>query len=43
MRLTAFAPYVQALARLSDVRIVDTLPAVDAPFELVDDFGSCSK
>ena len=31
-----FKPYVMALARLSDFRIVDTLPARDAPVEIVD-------
>ena len=32
----AFAPYVMALARLSDYRIVDELPATDAPVHVVD-------
>jgi valyl-tRNA synthetase len=32
----AFGPYVKALARLSDFRIVDTLPDVDAPVQVVD-------
>jgi valyl-tRNA synthetase len=32
----AFRPYVMALARLSDFRIVDALPEVDAPVEIVD-------
>jgi len=32
----AFAPYVKALARLSDYRIVDELPATNAPVEVVD-------
>ncbi len=31
-----FAPYVSGLARLSDFRIVDELPAVDAPVQVVD-------
>jgi len=33
--LTEFAPYLAALARLSDVRIVDTLPSTDAPVQVV--------
>jgi len=33
--LAEFAPYLAALARLSDVRIVDTLPSTDAPVQLV--------
>jgi valyl-tRNA synthetase len=33
--LAEFAPYLAALARLSDVRIVDTLPAADAPVQVV--------
>ncbi|MEO8486993.1 MAG: valine--tRNA ligase [Betaproteobacteria bacterium] len=32
-----FRPYAMALARLSDFRIVETLPEVDAPVEIVDD------
>jgi valyl-tRNA synthetase len=32
----AFRPYVMALARLSDFRIVDALPDVDAPVQVVD-------
>jgi valyl-tRNA synthetase len=32
----AFRPYAMALARLSDFRIVDTLPDVDAPVQVVD-------
>ena len=31
-----FRPYVMALARLSDFRIVDALPDVDAPVQVVD-------
>ena len=31
-----FKPYVMALARLSDFRIVDALPDVDAPVQVVD-------
>ena len=31
-----FRPYVMALARLSDFRIVDALPAADAPVQVVD-------
>ncbi|HEX2827169.1 MAG TPA: valine--tRNA ligase [Burkholderiales bacterium] len=30
-RLTAFTPYLAALARLSEVSVVDTLPTADAP------------
>ena len=37
-RLTAFAPYVAALARLSDVQIVDELPPTDAPVQIVGEF-----
>ena len=37
-RLAAFAPYLAALARLSEVVIEDELPAVDAPVSLVEDF-----
>jgi valyl-tRNA synthetase len=32
----AFKPYVMALARLSDYRIVDELPATDAPVAVID-------
>jgi valyl-tRNA synthetase len=32
----AFAPYVKALARLSDFRIVDELPTTDSPVQVVD-------
>ena len=32
----AFAPYVMALARLSDYRIVDELPTTDAPVQVID-------
>jgi valyl-tRNA synthetase len=34
--VAAFKPYVMALARLSDFRIVDALPERDAPVEIVD-------
>jgi valyl-tRNA synthetase len=37
-RLAAYAPYVAALARLSDVKIVDQLPRTDAPVQIVGDF-----
>ena len=37
-RLEAFAPYVAALARLSEVKIVDELPRTDAPVQIVGDF-----
>ena len=33
--LAEFAPYLAALARLSDVRIVDALPSTDAPVQIV--------
>ena len=37
-RLAAFAPYLSALARLSEVVIEPALPAVDAPVSIVEDF-----
>ncbi len=37
-KLTAYAPYLKALAKLEDVAIVDDLPEADAPVMLVDDF-----
>ncbi|MDB5811697.1 MAG: Valine--tRNA ligase [Betaproteobacteria bacterium] len=36
--LTALAPYLTPLARLTEVSIVDELPQVDAPVSIVDDF-----
>jgi len=33
----AFRPYVMALSRLSDLRVVQELPATDAPVQVVDD------
>jgi valyl-tRNA synthetase len=36
--LAALAPYLGPLAKLSDVRIVDALPAGDAPVQIVGDF-----
>src|SRR5258705_11946347 len=38
VRMAAFAPYVAALARLSDVQIVDELLATDAPVQIVGEF-----
>jgi valyl-tRNA synthetase len=37
-RIAMFAPYLQALARLSDVTRVEELPSVDAPVEIVGDY-----
>jgi valyl-tRNA synthetase len=37
-KLTAYAPYLKALAKLEDVTIVTDLPEADAPVMLVDDF-----
>jgi valyl-tRNA synthetase len=37
-QLGVFAPYLQALAKLSEVSIVDTLPDTDAPVAIVGDF-----
>ena len=36
--LQAYAPYLAALAKLSDVSVVDTLPDTDAPVQIVGDF-----
>jgi valyl-tRNA synthetase len=36
--LDEFAPYLVALARLADVKIVSELPATDAPVEIVGDY-----
>ena len=36
--LKAFTPYIAALGKLSEVRIVDILPANDAPVQMVGDF-----
>ncbi|MGE5737912.1 MAG: valine--tRNA ligase [Betaproteobacteria bacterium] len=36
--LATFAPYLAALVRLSDVRIVEQLPAGEAPVQIVDEF-----
>jgi len=37
-KLTAYAPYLKALAKLEDIAIVTDLPEADAPVMLVDDF-----
>ena len=37
-KLTAYAPYLKALAKLEEVGIVADLPEADAPVMLVDDF-----
>ncbi len=36
--LKEFAPYIVALGKLSELRIVDTLPGTDAPVQIVGDF-----
>jgi valyl-tRNA synthetase len=36
--ITQFAPYLAALARLSEIRVVDTLPSTDAPVQIVGEF-----
>ena len=36
--LKSFAPYIAALGKLSEVRIVDVLPATDAPVQVVGEF-----
>jgi len=36
--LQAYAPYLAALAKLSDVSVVDTLPDTEAPVQIVGDF-----
>ncbi len=37
-RLELFAPYIAALARLSEVKVVAQLPRTDAPVQIVGDF-----
>jgi len=37
-KLTAYAPYLKALAKLEDIAIMADLPEADAPVMLVDDF-----
>ena len=37
-RLNAFIPYLAALARLSEVSVVESLPAADAPVAIAGDF-----
>ena len=37
-QLTAYAPYMAALARLTEVQIVDALPTADAPVSIVGAF-----
>jgi len=37
-KLTVYAPYLKALAKLEDISIVTDLPEADAPVMLVDDF-----
>ena len=36
--LKLFSPYIVALGKLSELRIVDTLPGTDAPVQIVGDF-----
>jgi valyl-tRNA synthetase len=36
--LQSYAPYLAALAKLSEVAVVDVLPDTDAPVQIVDDF-----
>ena len=37
-QLNTIAPYLQALAKLSEVQVVDALPASPAPVQIVGDF-----
>ncbi len=37
-KLKEFSPYIVALGKLSELRIVDTLPGTDAPVQIVGDF-----
>jgi valyl-tRNA synthetase len=38
VRLARFAPYLTALVRLSDVKVVETLPPTDAPVQIAGEF-----
>lgn len=42
-RLAAFVPYLKALARLSEVSIVDALPDADAPVAAAGEFKAMLK
>ncbi|MEO8752007.1 MAG: class I tRNA ligase family protein, partial [Casimicrobiaceae bacterium] len=38
VQLTRYAPYLTAMARLADVKVVDTLPSTDAPVQIAGEF-----